>query len=125
MDNELYFLAISYAVKCGKDIKHYRGIFSRNSDKKFYFNVKRTKEFEFDSSLSGSTLKKYEGVVFYSKEHAKNAYNAIRGALKELAKGVPVKDADIMREEAIRTYPDDFGEPITYERTERVIGKVI
>lgn len=125
MNNEQYFLGISYACKDFKGkIRHYRGILSCNADRKYYFNVKRTQEFEFSPKLSLATLQKYKGEAFSYKFHVRDAYNAIKSALKRLAGGIAVRDTDIMRVEAKRTYPEDFTGELTYERAEKVIGKI-
>lgn len=125
MSNEQYFLGISYAKKSGGKIKHYRGILACNADRKYYFNVKRTTDFELSPQLSLATLRKYEGETFSCKFHVRDAYNAIKRALKTLAGGIPVRDVDIMRVEAQRTFPEDFTGEITYERAEKIIGKTI
>ena len=121
-----YYLSLSYAVKDGGGaIRHYRGIFANNKDRKYYFNVKRTNEFEFDANLKLETLRKYEAEIYTCKFHVRDAYNAIKSALKRMAGGVAVRDVDIMRVEAQRAFPEDFKGAITYERAERVIGKAI
>ena len=119
-----YYLSLSYAVKDGSGaIRHYRGIFANNKDRKYYFNVKRTNEFEFAPKLKLETLRKYEAEIYTCKYHARDAYNAIKSALKELAGGIEVRDIDIMRVEAQRAFPEDFTGAITYERAEKVIGR--
>ena len=121
-----YFLSLSYAVKDGDGkIRHYRGIFSNNKDRKYYFNIKRTNEYEFDAKLKLETLRKYEAELYTCKFHVRDAYNAIKSALKKLAGGIAVRDIDIMRVEAQRAFPEDFKGAITYERAEKVIGKAI
>ncbi|MBO7521687.1 MAG: hypothetical protein J6T16_05565 [Opitutales bacterium] len=121
-----YFLQISYACKAaGGKIRHYRGILACNADKKYYFNVKRTPEFEMAPELKLATLQKYEAEVFSCPFHVRDAYNAVKRALKSLSGGIAVRDVDIMRVEATRTYPDDFKSELTYERAEKVIGKEI
>ena len=124
--SDKWFLSLSYAVKdaSGK-IRHYRGIFSNNKDRKYYFNVKRTNEFEFDANLKLETLRKYEAELYTCKFHVRDAYNAIKSALKRMAGGIAVRDVDIMRVEAQRAFPEDFNGAITYERAEKVIGKAI
>ncbi len=121
-----YFLSLSYAVKdaSGK-IRHYRGIFANNKHRKYYFNVKRVNEFEFDANLKLETLRKYEAELYTCKFHVRDAYNAIKSALKKMAGGIAVRDVDIMRVEAQRAFPEDFKGAITYERAEKVIGKAI
>lgn len=124
--NDNYFLSLSYAVKdaSGK-IRHYRGIFANNRDRKYYFNIKRVPEFELEPKLKLETLRKYEAEIYTCKFHARDAYNAIKSALKKMAGGIAVRDIDIMRVEAQRTFPEDFTGAITYERAEKVIGRAI
>ena len=124
--SDKWFLSLSYAVKDGGGkIRHYRGIFANNKDRKYYFNVKRTNEFEFDAKLKLETLRKYEAELYTCRFHARDAYNAVKSALKRMAGGIAVRDIDIMRVEAQRTFPEDFKGTITYERAEKVIGKAI
>ena len=124
--SDKWFLSLSYAVKDGGGkIRHYRGIFANNKDRKYYFNVKRTNEFEFDAKLKLETLRKYEAEIYTCKFHVRDAYNAIKSALKRMAGGIAVRDIDIMRVEAQRAFPEDFNGAITYERAEKVIGKAI
>lgn len=121
-----YFLSLSYAVKDASGrIRHYRGIFANNKERKYYFNVKRVSEVEFAPKLKLETLRKYEAELYSCKFHVRDAYNAIKSALKKMAGGIAVRDIDIMRVEAQRTFPEDFTGAITYERAERVIGKAI
>ena len=124
--SDKWFLSLSYAVKDGSGkIRHYRGIFANNKDRKYYFNVKRTNEYEFDAKLKLETLRKYEAELYTCKFHVRDAYNAIKSALKRMAGGIAVRDIDIMRVEAQRTFPEDFKGAITYERAEKVIGRAI
>lgn len=119
-----YYLSLSYAVKDGRGaIRHYRGIFANNKDRKYYFNVKRVSEFEFAPKLKLETLRKYEAEIYTCKFHVRDAYNAIKSALKKMAGGIAVRDIDIMRVEAQRAFPEDFNGTITYERAEKVIGR--
>ncbi len=123
--NDFYYLSLSYAVKDGSGaIRHYRGIFANNRDHKYYFNVKRVSEFEFEPKLKLDTLRKYEAEIYTCKYHVRDAYNAIKSALKKMAGGIAVRDIDIMRVEAQRAFPEDFKGTITYERAEKVIGRV-